>query len=290
MTAKFFLLSVLFGFVVSAVAQSPVALSSTDKSILVDYSKLQGLGTVEYLLLTEEKSSNEIQNYHIFVRLPDGYSKDSSITYPTVYLLDGGTNFPMMAAYYRYLRFTEELPDLIIVGISYGTDDWKEGNARSFDYTAPADQAEHWGGASQFDQFIARKLMPTIQSKYKVDGEQQILFGQSLGGQFALYTSMYGVTPFYAVIASNPAFHRNLAFFKQTLKPSKKRPMAFVSLAELDDERFRIPAKDWQTFWRKKNPPDWQLQFLELQGHNHLSANPEVFRQGLKWVLSTQQG
>lgn len=285
MTSKFFLLCVLFCFAVGVFAQSPAG-----KPISVDYSKLQGLGTVEYLLLTEEKSSNEMQNYHVFVRLPDDYSKDSAATYPTVYLLDGGTNFPMMAAYYRYLRFTEDLPDLIIVGISYGTGDWKKGNARSYDYTAPSDQSEHWGGASKFDQFLATKLIPTIQGKYKVDGERQILFGQSLGGQFALYSSMYGVAPFYAVIASNPAFHRNLEFFKQPLKPSKKRPMAFVSLAELDDQRFRLPAKEWQTFWNKKNATDWKLHFLELQGHNHLSANPEVFRQGLKWVLSKQQG
>jgi predicted alpha/beta superfamily hydrolase len=284
MTSKLFLLCILFCFAVNACAQS-----SGGKSSLVDYSKLQGLGTVNYLLLTEEKSSNEIQNYHIFVRLPDGYSKDSATTYPTVYLLDGGTNFPMMAAYYQYLRLMEDLPEMIIVGISYGTDDWKKGNARSFDYTAPAEQAGHWGGASKFDQFLAKKLMPAIQRKYKVDVKRQILFGQSLGGQFALYNSMYGEAPFYAVIASNPAFHRNLEFFKQPLRPSEKRPMAFVSLAEFDDERFRIPAKEWQTFWKKEKPSDFKLQFLELQGHNHLSANPEVFRQGLKWIFQRNQ-
>lgn len=282
MISKRLFLSVLFLCFSADVFAQP----STAKLDPTDYSKLYGLGTVEYFLLTEEKSSSEIQNYHIFVRLPGGYSKGSAKSYPTVYLLDGGTNFPMMAAYYQYLRLMEDLPDMIIVGISYGSDDWKKGNARSFDYTAPADQADHWGGARKFDQFLAKKLMPTIQRKYKVDTKRQILFGQSLGGQFALYNSMYGEAPFYAVIASNPAFHRNLEFFKRPLKPVGKRSMAFVSLAEFDTERFRLPARDWQAFWKKKQATDWQLQFLELPGHNHLSANPEVFRQGLKWIFS----
>jgi len=32
----------------------------------------------------------------------------------------------------------EEIPEAILVGISYGTDDWQQGNLRSTDFTAPS--------------------------------------------------------------------------------------------------------------------------------------------------------
>jgi len=127
--------------------------------------------------------------------------------------------------------------------------------------------------------------MPQIQNRYPSDSSKQILFGQSLGGQFALYSSMYGRAPFYAVIASNPALHRNLAFFKQDLVKREGRPLAYISSAEFDDPRFRQPALAWQDYWRDR-APSWRRQFSTVAGHNHLSANPEVFRDGLKWVFS----
>lgn len=140
-------------------------------------------------------------------------------------------------------------------------------------------------GAKTFEDFIVKRLMPRIQKIYPVDPSKQILFGQSLGGQFALYSSMYGHAPFYGVIASNPALHRNLEFFKQDLLKRDDRPMAYISNAEFDDPTFRIPALEWQSYWQDK-APEWHRHFSTLPAHNHLSANPEVFRDGLKWLFS----
>ena len=36
--------------------------------------------------------------FHIYVRYPQGYDKNSDKTYPVVYLLDGGSLFPILAA------------------------------------------------------------------------------------------------------------------------------------------------------------------------------------------------
>jgi uncharacterized protein len=251
----------------------------------IAWDKLQGLGEVEYFSLQNDKEDGSKQLYHIFIRVPEP-DQGNAKSYPTLYLLDGGTNFPLLASYYSYLRFMQDVPELIIVGISYGSDDFEKGNARSTDFTAPSAEKSFWGGAEAFDLFLSHQLIPVIQKRYPVDASRQILFGQSLGGQFALYTSMYGHAPFYGVIASNPALHRNLEFFKHDLLKRENRPLAYISSAEFDDPTFRRPALQWQSYWHDK-APEWRRHFSTLQGHNHLSANPEVFRDGLKWLFNT---
>lgn len=259
------------------------AIASNSKQ--VDWQKLHGLGNVEYIQMQTQKEGGNQQSYHIFIRLPEDLDPIGKTTYPTLYLLDGGTNFPLFSSYYKYLRFMQDVPPMIIVGISYGTQDRRQGNARRVDYTAPSKEKEFWGGAQKFESYVTNELMPLMQKSYPVDSQKQILFGQSLGGQFGLYTSMYGNAPFYAVIATNPALHRNLDYFKRPLALRKDRPKTYIVSAQNDVETFRRPALKWQEHWTGKSL-DWERVFIDLPGHNHLSANPEAFRNGLKWVFA----
>lgn len=259
-----------------------IAAARADSGDGVAWDKLQSLNDTHYFSMVERDGTGAEQRYHIFVRVPTGRA-EAAARLPTVYLLDGGTNFPMLAAYYRYLRLTEVLPDLLIVGISYGSDDYREGNARSHDFTAPAVERDFWGGARDFDRFLADRLMPRILADYPSDSDRQILFGQSLGGQFALYTAMYGTAPFAAVIASNPALHRNLDFFLKPLARRSTHPMAYISSSENDAPRFREPALAWQAHWRDR-APQWKRTFVDLPKHTHLSANPDAFLNGLLWL------
>ncbi len=65
--------------------------------------------------------------YRISIALPLTYSQDSEKTYPVVYLLDGNMWFGMATEISRVLYFDrQELPELIIVGIGYATDDPSE--------------------------------------------------------------------------------------------------------------------------------------------------------------------
>ena len=79
-----------------------------------------------------------------------------------VYLLDGGVTFPLLSAYYHYLLIGEELPELILVGISYGSDRFAEGNYRASDFTAPADDREWWGGAPRFQAMLEGELLGSL--------------------------------------------------------------------------------------------------------------------------------
>jgi len=247
---------------------------------------LQGLGQPAYHSV---KSPQSQSIYHLIVRLPDEYDKNSR--YPTVYLLDGGISYPLLSAYYHYLRFTEEIPPMIIVGISYGTDDWKNGNARSTDYTAKSPQREHWGGAEKFQHLLKGTILPLIENKYPSDPEKRLIFGNSLAGQFVLYTAMTQPELFAGHIASNPALHRNLSFYldKNNLGPiAGNASKLFVSSGANDHPQFREPARKWMEFWEKENGQHWLLKTEALNDAGHMSAIPEAFIKGTRWVLNSR--
>ena len=238
-----------------------------------DTRYLQGLGDVRYHRLESVAAG---RMYHVYVMLPDGYDASGS-DYPTIYLLDGGNLFPMLAPYYRYLRFGEEVPDAILVGISYGSDDFNQGNLRSTDYTAPSVEREYWGGASDFQSFLRSELLPY----------RRVVFGQSLGGQFVLYTAQTDPGLFRGHIASNPALHRNLEFFLET-RPESAAPDSrlFVASGTDDDAEFRDPALEWISHWQETSDKPWKLETVDLEGHSHMSAPPAAFRRGLRWLFA----
>jgi predicted alpha/beta superfamily hydrolase len=253
----------------------------------VKWSALQGLNEVRY---HEVGRSGDFQPLHIFVRLPADYDPAAGTTYPTVYLLDGGVMFPILAGYQRQLELSEDVPPMIVVGLSYGTDDWRQGNLRSTDYTAAAPDRDYWGGAPAFLQFLQTQVLPLIENNYASDPQRRILFGQSLGGQFVLHTAMSAPETFFGLIANNPALHRNLRTFLEAPSSSTPadKPRLFVSSAELDAPRFREPAQRWIKHWTAQDNLPWELQTSSLPGYQHANAAPPAYRNGLRWIFSTK--
>jgi len=252
--------------------------------VQADYTNaLQGIGQPTYHSVKSEQNKSV---YHLIVRLPDGYNKN--IKYPTIYLLDGGISYPLLSAYYHYLRFTEEIPAMIIVGISYATDDWQKGNARSIDYTAESSQRNHWGGAEKFQTLLKNSVLPLIESNYSSAPDKRLIFGNSIAGQFVLYTAMTQPELFAGHIASNPALHRNLSFFlnKENLGTiATSKPKLFVSSGSNDDIQFREPAVKWMQYWKNQNTHPWVLKTETLNNEGHMSAIPKAFILGVKWIL-----
>ena len=249
----------------------------------VNFDALQGLGDTRYHRI---KSAELDQTYHLFIRLPKNYNKDNN--YPTLYLLDGGITYPLVASYYHYLRQAEEVPEMILVGLSYGNDDWQKGNSRSRDYTAKAINRDHWGGAKNFQELLRKKIIPLVESNYAGQSTKRIIFGQSIGGQFVLYNAFTQPDLFSGYISSNPALHRNLDFFLE-LKADSTVPSGisrmYVSSGSDDDPEFRIPALKWMSHWNNKKKKPWLLKTETLENQTHFSAAPSAFRSGIKWVL-----
>jgi len=271
----------LFGHLVTVFLLTVSAASSA-----VETRFMQGLGDTDY-----QRIDSEILDryFHIFVMLPDEYEQRSEENYPTIYLLDGGALFPLLSAYYRYLHLEEEIPDAIIVGISYGSDTFEDGNYRATDYTAKSSDRDYWGGADKFQNFLSDELLPFIERTYRSRANRRVIFGHSIGGQFVLYTALTKPNLFWGHVASNPALHRNLPFFMQRygkVETAGERSKLFVGSGSKDELRFRVPTLEWIEHWSNNDDNPWQLKTMTLEGHTHMSAPPASFRHGMTWLFS----
>ena len=256
-------------------------------SVMSDELSVPAIQAIDGTRLHQLHSEETGFDYQMLVLLPVSYDESTDTAYPTMYLLDGGATFPMLAGYYRYLRFEDAMPEMIIVGLSYGTDDWREGNHRGTDYTAPTDQREHWGGAERFQRALRSEILPFIEGAYRSDPGKRNIFGQSLGGQFVLYTAMTQPELFHGHIASNPALHRNLELFLKPLRSSDEILSAlFVASASGDDKIYRDPAMKWINHWSGQAATPWQLKAISVDGYGHFSLAPESFRRGVSWLAT----
>lgn len=262
-----------------------VIVCSVSSADTVSIKGLQGLDETRYHRI---ESAALQRGYDILVGLPIGYDETRQKSYPTIYILDGGELFPLLRAYYNYLRNSDESPEAILVGISYGNREFDGGNERGHDYTAPSDEREHYGGAQDFQTFLSDELLPFVESEYRSASDRRVIFGQSLGGQFVLFTAQTRPTLFWGHIASNPALHRNLPFFLQLhmdAAPKGERPRLFVGSGSEDEPVFRQPAMRWIEHWTTTREVPWDLKAVTLETHTHFSAPPASFRQGMKWLF-----
>jgi predicted alpha/beta superfamily hydrolase len=224
------------------------------------------------------------RDFHLLVKLPATYSDCATCEYPIVYLLDGGAIFPALAGYYNYLRHEEIVPEVIIVGISYGSDSFEGGNHRSTDFTAPSAERDFWGGAIIFQKVLMTEVFPQLEGRYRVDSEKRIIFGQSLAGQFVLFTALKEPGLFYGHISSNPALHRNLEFFLEERK-FNGRTKLFVAKGNNDDPIFKNPSDQWVEHWSEMEDAPFEMQVMNLPGYGHFSVLTESFRHGLVWLF-----
>ena len=222
--------------------------------------------------------------YHIYVRLPADYAA-SDKRYPTIYLLDGDSLFPMLGALHLLLTFDERIPEAIVVGIAYGGSD-PSINKRDVDFRAPPlDDGDKKGAAARFQQFLGGELIPEIEKRLRSDPARRILVGQSHGGQFVLYSAQTAPDMFWGRIASNPSFKPNVDFFYATAAKAKRKDLKFFyASGSRDREHLRAEALKWSAAWTDKKKP-WALQFQTIEGGTHAASIPEAYRRGLVWFF-----
>ncbi len=147
------------------------------------------------------KSKITGQKYRIYVSLPTGYSAEAAGPegYPVIYLVDGNWHFPTTTGIARFLSPSGELPDMIVVGIGYPTDDNAElDTLRETDLLPGV-------GADPFLGFIQEELMPYIDANYLTNPQDRTLAGHSYGGLFTLYALFTATDAFQRYIALSPA-------------------------------------------------------------------------------------
>ncbi|MEL7487849.1 MAG: alpha/beta hydrolase-fold protein [Pseudomonadota bacterium] len=233
--------------------------------------------------------------FHIHVRPPLNYEETEQL-YPTVYLLDGDVLFPLLGAYHVLLNIDTNVPDAIIVGISYGGFGAENGNYRSADYTVPPFPDDYLAGlpgsdgAPAFHAFLKDEVIPHIEKTYRADPERRILVGQSRGGHFALYSAMADPDLFWGRIASNPPLSPNRDFFLRDIAPSAQMGSSlFVSSAERDFPKIRQDAIDLFAHFKSQDALPWRLKTTTVAGETHAAGIVNVYRAGMRWLFPTSE-
>jgi predicted alpha/beta superfamily hydrolase len=218
-------------------------------------------------------------SFYILVSVPDGYYT-SDKKYPV--LLDGDIAFGMAASIARYLQIGENIPELIIVGIGYGSIDKSAGEKRRRDYR-PVES----GGAENFLLFIKDELIPYIDSNYRTIPNERTINGYSIGGLFALYALFTQPDIFNRYIVGSPSLlWDNSSIFSyeenSSEKIADKQINIFISVgSEESDEKYFDPTDKMVTQLQERNYSALKLEAKVFSGSKHLVGPPESLAHGL---------
>jgi predicted alpha/beta superfamily hydrolase len=146
------------------------------------------------------------QLYQLHIMLPGGYTS-SNKNYPVAYLMDSQWDFPLLTALYGEQYFDGFIPQMIIVGVTWGGPNPNPDSLRARDYTPTnVKQTPQSGGADKFLSFMKEELFPFIEKNYRADKNDRTLIGCSLGGLFSMYALFSHPGMFQRYVAASPAF------------------------------------------------------------------------------------
>lgn len=227
------------------------------------------------------------RGFHLYVRLPADYGQQPERRYPIVYLLDGDSLFPILAASHLFLTYDEGLPEAIVVGIAYGGFD-PATNRRDLDFMSPAPgipAAE--AGAPPFHDFLKTRLLPEVERRYRGDPTRRILVGQSRAGSFILHSAFADPDLFWGRIASNPSFWRDGEnWFGNPAIGSRRDLHLIVTSGTRDRPQLRADALRWWESWRDREDRPWALRFETIENGTHAASITDAYRTGLLAIFA----
>jgi uncharacterized protein len=222
--------------------------------------------------------------YHIYVRYPEGYDPAADVTWPTVYLTDGDSLFPILAANHLFLHYDEQLPEALVVGIAYGGFE-PAVNRRNIDFQSPGDGVEQ-AGAEAFQRFLKTELIPRIETNYRSNPQRRVLFGQSRGGAFVLYSAVTDPDLFWGRIASNPSITPGIESLLEPAADATRADLGVVVTSGMRDRTdLQAEAAEWIAHWQDQSVRPWRLHPVRIEGGTHAANAPDAYRAGMLWLF-----
>lgn len=224
--------------------------------------------------------------FHIYVRLPEGYDPSAATVWPTVYLTDGDSLFPILAANHLFLTYDDGLPEAIVVGIAYGGFD-PAVNRRGLDFQTPgAGVPADAAGAPAFQAFLRRELIPEIERRFRSDPSRRVLFGQSRGGAFVLWSAVDDPDLFHGRIASNPSLTPGIESLLGPASPAARGDLAVAIVSGTRDRPdLQAEAALWGATWEARPDRPWRLLRARVEGGTHAANAADAYRIGMNWLF-----
>ncbi|MBN2812613.1 MAG: alpha/beta hydrolase [Bacteroidales bacterium] len=245
----------------------------------------------------ESKIVND--KYLIECYIPENVSKPID-SIPIIFVLDADMSFAMTYDIVRWLKWGNEIPDVAIVGISYGktqADWWQK---RSRDFTTCQDKTEIWGkwefagGGDRFIRFIENELFPYLEKKHKLSSPNRTIVGLSFGGLISTEILFSKTELFKNYIIAGPALQWNdRAIFKKEENYAETNKtlnaIVFTSIGNLDDKTITEPWKEFNNLISKRKYENLVYETEIIENETHLSMFPAALTKGIKFVLNQQK-
>jgi uncharacterized protein len=227
--------------------------------------------------------------YKLSILLPPGYDA-SKQAYPTLYVLDAPIFFGPAAM--NILLREGNVPEMIVVGIGKQINNLEEWwPVRWRDYSSVTVSSEPTSGSAvAFLGFIEQELIPLIDAEYRTQRNERTIWGQSLGGIFAL-RGMFGKADlFNRYIITAPSFvykGETLLDYESALAAVSftSEVRLFVSIGSLD-ETFGPYVEAFMSALSAGTIPNLKIQTSVLDGFTHTASAIPGFFQGLDAVFS----
>lgn len=228
------------------------------------------------------------QEYELHILLPGNYA-NSTKKYPVVYLMDSQWDFPLVKSIYGQQYYDGFIPELIVVGVTWGGIKPNPDSLRARDYTPTNDgRSIQGGGADKFLSFMKTELFPFIETNYKADNNNRILMGCSLGGLFTLYTLFTQPELFTGYAAASPAIGWDkeilYKYEKEFAQKKLSKPVrVFMTLGEV--ERSRPAYEKFAAKMISSNYSSASIRSKILENTGHSGTKSETYNRGLQFIF-----
>jgi predicted alpha/beta superfamily hydrolase len=228
------------------------------------------------------------EDLDLYINLPGNY-RDTSRTFPVIYLLDGQWDFTLLQAIYGEQYYDGFLPALVIVGITWSGKNPNHDSLRRRDFTpSTIVQDPSTGNGEKFPSCITRELIPFIQSHYRVTNDRALM-GSSLGGLFALYAMFQETGVFQHYVLTSPALDWDNRIIGSIEKEyagthSDLRAKLFMGIGGLEGG-----IDEFEEFAEKlhsRNYAGLDLHTLVIQDAGHSGGKAEGYTRGLQAVFA----
>jgi len=260
---------------------------------LTSFLSITSFGQMPFNIgLIDKIQSIELKETRILnIYLPEGYSPDSSTTYPVIYLLDGSANedFIHIVGIVQFLNMVKSLPKSIVIGIA--------NIDRRRDFTFPTtieqDKKDYptTGGSTKFMAFIEKELQPFIQKKYKTNTTKTII-GQSLGGLFATEVLLKKPYLFDNYMIVSPSLwwdNESLLTIAPRLLANQpdKKTRVYISVGK-EGKEMEEDARQLAQILHASDKSNLQLNFLPLPDETHLTILHNSIYKGFEVLYPTK--
>jgi predicted alpha/beta superfamily hydrolase len=236
------------------------------------------------------KISSEIvagQEYELHILLPGGY-RNNTKKYPVVYLMDAQWDFPLLKSIYGQQYYDGFIPELIIVGVTWGGSNPNADSLRVRDYTPTNDGRVQSGGADRFLSFMRNELFPYIENNYRAEANNRSIMGCSLGGLITLYALFTQPDMFNGYAAASPAisWDKNVLdqYEKKYMESNPVLPgrllMSFGSV-----ERGLPRFQQFSALMKSRNYQGLQVKSVVLENTGHSGTKSETFGRGIQYIF-----